>query len=92
MHPAEWVTPAMFLALAGLIWRGFERVGSRIDRLEGRVDRVESKSDSRFERLEGKIDSLSEQLQSIAVDVAVLKDRATRDSGHAPQAPHAANG
>lgn len=83
MHPAEWLTPAIMIALAGLVWRGFERISSRMDRLESRVD-------SGFLRSDAKSDSLSEQVKQIAIDVAVLKDRSNRDSGHAPHA--AANG
>jgi hypothetical protein len=93
MHPSEWLTPAMLLALAGLVWRGFERIGGRIDRLETRFDRAESKTDSRFDkvdarfdkvddrfgRLDAKIDVISERLQTVAVDVAVLKERDRRN-------------
>jgi outer membrane murein-binding lipoprotein Lpp len=67
MPVTEWLNPALILALAGLVWRGFERLGSRVDRLESRID-----------RLDGKIDTLSEHVKLIAIDVAVLKDRADR--------------
>jgi hypothetical protein len=78
MPVSEWLTPAMLLALGGLMWRGFERLGSRIDRLESRLDsRIDTLSDrveSGFSSINGKVDRLSEHLLTVAADAAVAKD------------------
>jgi hypothetical protein len=72
----------MLLALAGLVWRGFERLNSRVDRLEtrldGRMDGLDAKVEAGFTRLDGKIDRLAEQLVHVASDAAVAKALAER--------------
>ena len=56
---------------------GFERLESRIDRLEGKmesqIDRLESKMDRLESKLESKIDQLDNKVDGLSNEVAEIK-------------------
>ncbi len=66
VHVTEWLTPAMLLGLAGLVWRGFERLNSRVDRLEARLD-------GRIDSLGVRIDALTGEVHQLGKDVAEMR-------------------
>jgi hypothetical protein len=56
----------MLIGLAGLVWRGFERLGSRMDRLETRLD-------GRIDGLGSRIETLTSEVHKLGLDVAEIR-------------------
>lgn len=66
--PTTWQLIALLLAVMGLMVAGFSFVFSsssnRLDKMEARIDRIESKMEAGFDKVQGKLELLTDKLST----------------------------